>query len=111
MTRIHSKLSGVTFNGRQDNLQLVEPGFNLFWVHEKDNEYDENAILVFADPKKTIELGYLRKELAKEFVERTKQGIDQQIIAQQVTGGDSNKSYGLNIVIKIDDGNEEKVSH
>ncbi len=96
-----SKIVGVTFEGRQENVKKVQPGFNLFWVHEKDNEYDPNAIKVFADPEMTLELGHLKRELAEQVVEWLADGKTMQIVAEQVTGGKENQSYGLNVRIIV----------
>ena len=103
MTELMSKLVGVSFDGRQENVKIVQPGFNLFWVHEKDNQYDANAIKVFVDPEMTKELGHLRKELAAEAVGWIADGKTMTIVAEQVTGGGQNKSYGLNIRIIVGD--------
>lgn len=106
MREMMSKLRGVSFEGRQDNVKKVQPGFNLFWVHEKDNQYDVNAIKVFADPEMKVELGHLRKELAAEAVQWIADGKTMTIVAEKVTGGGENQSYGLNIRICVEGGVE-----
>jgi single-stranded-DNA-specific exonuclease len=101
MKEMMSKLVGVSFDGRQDNVKKIQPGFNLFWVHEKDNQYDPNAIKVFADPEMVHELGHLKKELAEQVVEWLADGKTMMIVAEQVTGGKDNQTFGLNIRIVV----------
>ena len=101
MQVIMSKLTGVTFNGRQDNLRLVQPGFRLFWFHEKDNQYDANAVKVFADPTMRVELGHLNRRLAADFIARVGEGKEQEIYCAQITGGKAGMSRGINVKVLI----------
>jgi single-stranded-DNA-specific exonuclease len=101
MQVIHSKLVGVSFDGRQDNLRLVQPGFRLFWFHEKDNQYDANAVKVFADPTMRVELGHLKRELAAKVVERIAAGEKLEIFAAQLTGGKKGMSRGVNVKVSL----------
>jgi len=107
MREMMSKLVGVSFDGRQENVKAIQPGFHLFWVHEKDNQYDPNAIHVFADPALTKDLGHLRKELAAEAVQWIAEGKTMTIVAEQVTGGKNQQSYGLNIRICVGENSGE----
>lgn len=101
MQVIHSKLTGVSFEGRQQNLRLVQQGFRLFWVHEKDNQYDSNAVKVFADPAMRVELGHLNRDLAKDFVQAVAEGKMMEIYCAQLTGGKFGRSYGMNIKVLV----------
>ena len=106
MTVIRTKLFGVSFcakdgSERQDNLQKVQPGFKLFWIHEQDNPYDSNAILMFGDPAKTIELGHISAELAKKLQEYKREGRVIDIFALELTGGQGKKSFGLNVEVRV----------
>lgn len=105
----NTKIVGISFGDRQKHVPKVQPGFRLFWIHEEDNEYDPNAILIFADPQHKRELGHLKKEIAEKFVKRKEQGIHQDIIAEQVTGQSKEKTYGLNVKVVVyeDDEDEE----
>jgi hypothetical protein len=97
---IRSKLVGVSFGERQKNIKLLQAGFELFWRHESENEFDSNAILTYADPGMTIEIGHLRRELAREFVERIGK-VRQRIFVEQVTGGGAGKSFGVNVRVVV----------
>lgn len=97
---ILTKVVGVTFDMRQMHITMIENGQMLYWEHEPENKYDSNCINIFADSDKRYQIGNLSRELAKEFVER----IDlytQRIYVNQVTGGDGDRTYGVNIAIKI----------
>jgi hypothetical protein len=98
---IFSKLVGVSFEGRQANIEhFVKPDQELFWVHESENKYDSNAIHVFADLHMRCSIGHLNKELAKHFVERIAKGETQRIFCAQITGVE-NRSKGVNIKIVV----------
>ena len=106
MTVIKTKLKGVSFSAkdgsdRQDNLQKVQPGFKLFWEHEHDNKYDPNAIIVYADPAKKIELGHVSAELAKKLQEYKRACHVIDIFALELTGGQGKKSFGLNVEVRV----------
>lgn len=96
---IHTKLRGVSFLDRQENIRSLKEGSLLFWKHTPDNPYDKNAVLVFSDSEMTKEVGHLSKDIAAEFVPRI--GIkQQQIEVSKVTGGGT-FSQGVNVVIKV----------
>ena len=102
MRTIRTKLVGVSFGNRQQNIRLCQPGFQLFWKHETDNKYDENSIIVYADPTMQVELGHLNRRLASEFVLRVKEGTKQEIICEQITGGKGDKpTFGMNVRVVI----------
>ena len=103
MKEIFSKLVGVTFHNRQDNLQLVNVGFNLFWKCEEDNPFDKNAIIVYADPEMKIELGHIKKELAAELQGYIGAKREIKIIAEQLTGTLPKQTFGLNVKILIEE--------
>ena len=97
---VRTKLVGVSFDGRQENIKTLEDGFMLFWEHEEDNKYDPNAIHVYADPAKTISVGHLSREIAEKFVKWIDEGQNLSIVCSQVTGGKTaHQSYGVNIEI------------
>ena len=104
----NSKVVGVTFDGRQKNVPLMHPGFKVFWEHEPNNPYDSNAIHLYGDSEKTIDLGHLSASVAKKFVVRMQRDVKQEIFVEQVTGGEDKKSYGLNIKIVIYEDDEEE---
>ena len=100
MGKFNSSLVGVTFNNRQNNIPLVNTGQKLFWSNESTNPFDSNAILVYADEDKKIELGHLRADLAVKLMDRFKnKKCDYELFVERVTGGGDNMNLGLNIVI------------
>jgi len=97
---VRTKLVGVSFDGRQDNIKHVTNGSRLFWAHESNNIYDSNAIHIYADPYKNISLGHLSKEIAAKFVQWIAAGEDISILCTQVTGGKTaHQSFGVNVEI------------
>lgn len=98
-----SKIVGVSFGDRQENVRSIVPGFVLFWRHEVENPYDENAVAVFVDPSMRMQVGHLKRELAKEFMGWVVENRNPRIIAEQVTGGKEKQSYGVNVRIVCED--------
>ena len=99
-----SKIKGVTFNERQENISKLKCPQQLFYVFE-DNEFDSNAIHLYADEAHSIDLGYISKELAGDLRLFKKHGIDFEVRVRDVTGGptSTNKSlsFGCNILIML----------
>lgn len=58
----HTKLSGVSFDGRQELIKDLEPQTRLRVVRDKHNPYDENAISVQLQDGSS--LGFLNRRLA-----------------------------------------------
>ena len=100
--KIITKLVGVTFGVRQTNIRKVQDGQRLTWMHEVENQYDSNAILVFLDREKQFELGHLNRMIAAEVVASLKEGKQVSVSALQKTGGVDNKNYGVNVVVEIE---------
>jgi hypothetical protein len=94
---VNSKLVGTTFHDRQESVKALNDGQRLYWKHEQDNVFDENAILVFADEQRTREVGHLNRRLAEVFVKRMKRGVEQAITVSKVTG--NGPPYGVNVIV------------
>lgn len=99
----YSKIKGVTMvQVRQINIRDLQPGQELFYIHEKDNSFDANAIKLFADEQMTKELGYVSKDLSPDLLEyMNKHEKKFTITVSEVTGGTGDKSFGCNIKIRI----------
>lgn len=109
---IHTKVVGVTFEGRQYALQALErlgsdqkDQVTLTLRREPENEYDQNAVAVdvtYFDPtyltNTTRPLGYVRKELAQVLVADMEGDCEFEVIDFESTGG-FNKTRGINISI------------
>lgn len=94
-----TKLVGVTFEGRQDNVTKLIPDQELHATFEDTNPFDPNAILLHADATKTQPVGYLKKELAKDLREQHLKGWAYKFFVEQVTGQDK-QVKGCNIKIQ-----------
>ena len=100
----HSKIKGVFIvPSRQGPISNLVPGQELYFLHEKDNKFDSNAIKLFADKDLKIDLGYINKEINKDLLSfMYDHGIRFNIFVADVTGGEEDKpSYGCNIKIKL----------
>jgi single-stranded-DNA-specific exonuclease len=104
-----SKLVGTTYEDRQQNIQRIVPGQLLQWVHESNNKYDANAVMVYVDRDLEFPLGHLNKKLAKNFVRRMKGGYTQSIRVTSVTGGVYPKRFGVNVLISYWKGGADAV--
>lgn len=71
MSKHSTKLAGVTFEGRQDNLKLARLGDSITLERGPDNEYDPNAVRVMQGK---LELGWVPKALAADIAPRMDAG-------------------------------------
>ena len=102
----HTKVAGVTFEGRQEVLkQLVAP-CPLRLVRDPENAYDENAIAVCAgaadasgQDRFSGQIGFLNARLATRLAPVIDEGVPYDAILEQVTGGEEGRSYGANILV------------
>jgi hypothetical protein len=101
-SEFYSKIKGVSMvPGRQENLTKLISGQELFYLHEKDNPVDPNAIKLFADKDMKFELGYISKDLTPDLLDfMYKHGKKFSVYVSEVTGG-GEKTMGCNIKIKI----------
>ena len=99
MRTIKSKVVGVSFNNRQERIKGLQKGQQLFWIHEANNQYDPNSILLFSEGDRGSDVGHLRRELAAEVVVGVAVGNSYDIFVDEVTGGTGQKSFGVNIRI------------
>ena len=95
--QFHTKIVGVTFEGRQRFVVRLRRGEQLKLVRQPNNPYDPNAIAVF--DSQGNQLGYIRRELAAEMAYKMDRGIQYTAEVTEVTGGDPGMSFGANILI------------
>lgn len=109
---INTKIVGVSFEGRQQVIQAIEriattnkEAINLFLKRDLDNPVDPFAIAVYVTyfdssflGEVTRQIGFLRREMAAQFVEDMNNGYDFTIIEFESTGG-YNHTRGINIKI------------
>jgi hypothetical protein len=108
----NTKIVGVTFEGRQQVIQVLErlkvtnkEAMQLFLKREPDNKYDPFAIAVFAKyydeafmSEITRQIGYLKSELAVILSGDMDKGYSFEVLDFETTGG-YNKTRGVNIKI------------
>lgn len=101
-----TKAMGVTFTNedgtkRQDILAGLKPGDELKLVREKDNPFDGHAIAIFSSGDH--QLGYLKKDLAKDLAPNMDKGVKIKATVKEITGGtDSAPTRGLNIQLEAE---------
>src|SRR5438477_1016944 len=89
-----TKIVGVSFEGRQDVAAGLVPGLELHLERQPQNPVDSNAIAVRYG---ALQLGFLRKQIAKHLAPLIDAGISYSARVEHVTGGRDGKNYGVNI--------------
>lgn len=94
----HTKLVGVTFEGRQGVIERLRAGVPLRMERQPDNEFDPNAIALF-DPHGE-QVGFLNRRLASVLAPLLDGGAaEYDVEVTDVTGGEEGKSRGVNIFV------------
>ncbi|MDZ4655540.1 MAG: single-stranded-DNA-specific exonuclease RecJ [Coriobacteriia bacterium] len=93
----HTKLVGVTFEGRQDVVSRLTPGSPLRLERQPDNEYDANACALF--DAFGDQVGFFNRRLAAAFAPFVDAGIDYDVTVTEITGGCDGESYGVNVLV------------
>ncbi len=93
----HSKVAGVTFDGRQRFIPGLHAGQELEYRRDRFNPYDRNAVGLY--DAQGNQIGFLSKEVASQVAPKMDAGKRYRITVNQVTGGGS-WSYGVNVHIK-----------
>ena len=100
----HTKVAGVTFEGRQEviwdlkeNKRLLFNGAELILRRDRLNSHDPNAIAVLASDGEQI--GFIPRDLAQKMAPNMDKGIIYHATVDSVTGGDAEMNYGVNIRI------------
>lgn len=107
----HTKLVGVTFEGRQDIIKTLKGDELLRVRREPDNQYDPGAVAVdvFIDRGEYLgdtlnewrPIGYIAKDKNKDIANTLDAGNDVEISLSSLTGGDD-KSYGVNVYLEYE---------
>lgn len=116
--KYHTKLVGVTFEGRQDIIKVLTGDEPLRLRREAENEYDPNAVAVdvafdISDVPNQSELtewqpiGYIAKDKNADLASYLDQGVDATITLSSKTGGEMQKngkakSFGVNVEISYE---------
>jgi single-stranded-DNA-specific exonuclease len=94
-----TKVMGVSFEGRQNMVAGLVPGYELQLLRQPDNPADSNAIAVLYGE---MQVGFLRKQIAKHLAPLIDAGIRYRARIEHVTGGRDGKNYGVNIRVERD---------
>jgi hypothetical protein len=117
VTKYHSKLVGVTFEGRQDVISDLVGNEQLRFRREPNNEYDANAVAVDAFvtegdgftqdadfgsfAQEWLPIGYIAKDKNTELAKVLDDKKYAQIKLKEITGGED-KAYGINVEIEYE---------
>lgn len=101
-----TKIVGVSFEGRQDTIAGLMPGFELELRRQPENPVDENAIAVYYGE---LHLGFLRRQIAQHLAPIVDAGVAYRARIENVTGGSGGsgsgakaKNFGVNIRVERD---------
>ena len=89
-----TKIMGVSFEGRQDIIAGLRPGVDLALQRQPDNPVDANAIAVAYG---NLQLGFLRKEIARHLAPLIDGGTLYRARVEHVTGGVNGRNFGVNV--------------
>lgn len=95
--RFHTKLAGVSFEGRQDVIAGLRDGAELRMVRQADNPYDRNAIAVHYGQ---LQLGFINKGIASHIAPLMDGGASYGVRVASLTGGTSARHRGVNVLVE-----------
>ena len=95
--RFHTKLRGVSFEGRQARIAQLAPGDRLQLLREANNPADANAIACLSADGAM--LGYLSRAIAAQLAPLIDLGAAYHASVAQVTG-EAGQTHGLNILVE-----------
>lgn len=95
-SQFHTKLAGVSFEGRQDTIAGLRTGAALILEREPDNPHDPNAIAVRYG---SLQLGYVKRGIAKHLAPLIDRGVQYSARIESLTGGGADKNRGVNILM------------
>lgn len=107
MSIIEFRATGVTFEGRQENLKKLakQSEFTLKFFEDIHNEYDENAVKILATTasEEDIECGFVPKGTNKMIKDEIKNKTIK-IIDGKITGGTQygKPTYGMYIKVFVE---------
>jgi len=96
------KLTGVTFEGRQNIISQLKLNQSIFLKRDPFNEYDKYAIKVFTNYKgKEIQIGWIPKLTAQTLAPEIDAGIKWSGLIGKIIGG-NDKNYGILIKLSVE---------
>ncbi|MGO4894209.1 HIRAN domain-containing protein [Flavobacterium sp. W21_SRS_FM6] len=110
MGTFNTKVAGVKQKNQDGTerqkyiIKYCKEGMPLTLIPEPDNAYDPNAISVWITAKsffssKSYQIGYISAEIADRLSGEMQRGKKVQAFIKDITGGNSDKAYGVNITI------------
>ncbi|MBN1193451.1 MAG: single-stranded-DNA-specific exonuclease RecJ [Coriobacteriia bacterium] len=93
----HTKLAGVTFEGRQEVVARLQPGSPLRLERQPDNPHDPCACALF-DPFGD-QVGFLNRRLAAVLAPVLDAGVEYDVEVADITGGSEGASLGVNVLL------------
>lgn len=102
----HTKVAGVTFEGRQEVLRVLTAPADLRLVREPGNAHDGNAIAVVAAAG---QIGYLNARLSARLAPAMDAGETYRAVLEERTGDGGERSFGANILVRKGDDEEDGV--
>lgn len=94
----HTKVAGVTFEGRQTIIQSLSPGQVLVLQREPSNPHDPHAVKVLSNDGQQV--GYLSARVAARLAPTMDSGVRYSANVAQITGGGEDRSFGVNIYLQ-----------
>ncbi|MEO6835468.1 MAG: helicase-related protein [Candidatus Tumulicola sp.] len=95
----HTKVAGVSFEGRQDTIEGLSVGARLELERQPENPYDANAIAVRYG---NLHLGFIKKGIAAHIAPAIDAGARYRARVASLTGGGGEKHRGVNIFVERD---------
>ena len=94
-SQFHTKLAGVSFEGRQDRIAGLAIGSELALKRQPENQYDANAIAVLYGE---LQIGFISKGIAKHLAPLIDDGARYRARIESLTGG-GEKNRGVNVYV------------
>jgi len=91
----HTKIVGVSFEGRQDIVAGLQVGYELSVIRQPDNPADPNAIAIHYG---ALHLGFLRAGIAKHLAPAMDSGAHYRARIASLTGGSASATRGTSSV-------------
>ncbi|HET6497964.1 MAG TPA: single-stranded-DNA-specific exonuclease RecJ [Coriobacteriia bacterium] len=93
----HTKLAGVTFEGRQEVVARLTSGTPLRVVREPENPHDPSAIALHDAHGSRV--GYFNRRLSGVLAAVLDAGVEYDVEVSDVTGGDGGRALGVNVLV------------
>ena len=93
----HTKLAGVSFEGRQQVVERLAAGDLLRLVRQPENPFDTNAIALF--DLTGAQVGFFNKKLAAALAPEIDGGLVFEVTVTDITGGETGESRGVNVLV------------